>query len=331
MKFAKPAFLLLRVALLLVARRSHRRDCRQGDGAASRRHHAGHDPADADRDPALRRRGRQRRRAQPERRAGRHRRSEALGPLRAGRSVRLHRAGRAAERRRRTSPTGGRSTRRRSSPAASRTTGDGRIMAEYRLWDVFSGQYLVGKQFFASPDNWRRLAHIIADSIYERLTGEKGYFDSRVAFVDETGGKAQRVKRLAIMDQDGANVRYADRRRGPGRHAALLAVAAGARLRDARRRRLARLSAQHRDGPARADRQFSQHGLQPALLARRAAGGAVAAAGRQRQHLQDGSAHQADDAADQLALDRHRAVLFAGRRRRSSSNRIAAASSSFTS
>ncbi len=88
------------------------------------------------------------------------------------------------------------------------TTGDGRIMAEYRLWDVVSGQYLVGKQFFASPDNWRRLAHIIADSVYERLTGEKGYFDSRIAFVDETGSKAQRVKRLAIMDQDGANVRY---------------------------------------------------------------------------------------------------------------------------
>jgi TolB protein len=87
-------------------------------------------------------------------------------------------------------------------------TGDGRIMAEYRLWDVVSGQYLVGKQFFASPDNWRRLAHIIADSVYERLTGERGYFDTRVAFVDETGGKSQRVKRLAIMDQDGANVRY---------------------------------------------------------------------------------------------------------------------------
>ena len=88
------------------------------------------------------------------------------------------------------------------------STGDGRIMAEYRLWDVFAGQYLAGKQFYASPENWRRLAHIIADSVYERLTGEKGYFDTRVAFVDETGGKAQRVKRLAIMDQDGANVRY---------------------------------------------------------------------------------------------------------------------------
>jgi TolB protein len=86
-------------------------------------------------------------------------------------------------------------------------TGDGRVMAEYRLWDVFSGQYLTGKQFFAAPDNWRRLAHIIADSVYERLTGERGYFDTRIAFVDETGGKAQRVKRLAIMDQDGANFR----------------------------------------------------------------------------------------------------------------------------
>ncbi len=87
------------------------------------------------------------------------------------------------------------------------TTGDGRIMAEFRLWDVFSGQYLTGKQFFASPDNWRRLAHIIADAVYERLTGEKGYFDTRVAFVHETGGKAQRMKQLAIMDQDGANFR----------------------------------------------------------------------------------------------------------------------------
>ena len=87
-------------------------------------------------------------------------------------------------------------------------TGDGRIIAEYRLWDVVSGQYLVGQQYFASPENWRRLAHIIADSVYSRLTGERGYFDSRIAFIDETGGKAERVKRLAIMDQDGANVRY---------------------------------------------------------------------------------------------------------------------------
>jgi len=87
-------------------------------------------------------------------------------------------------------------------------TGDGRISAEYRLWDIFTGQQLSGQQFFATPDNWRRVAHIISDAIYERLTGESGYFDTRVAFIDESGEKDQRIKRLALMDQDGANVRY---------------------------------------------------------------------------------------------------------------------------
>jgi TolB protein len=85
---------------------------------------------------------------------------------------------------------------------------DGRLRAEFHLWDVFAGQQMAGQQFFTSPENWRRVAHIIADAIYERLTGEKGYFDSRVVFVDGTGPKDNRVKRLAIMDQDGANVRY---------------------------------------------------------------------------------------------------------------------------
>ena len=84
---------------------------------------------------------------------------------------------------------------------------DGRLRAEFRLWDTFAGQQLVGEQFFANPTNWRRVAHIIADAIYERLTGEKGYFDTRVVFVEEIGPKNQRVKRLAIMDQDGANQR----------------------------------------------------------------------------------------------------------------------------
>ena len=88
---------------------------------------------------------------------------------------------------------------------------DGRLKAEFRLWDVVAGQQLAGQQYFTTPDNWRRIAHIISDAIYERLTGEKGYFDSRVVFVDETGPKERRVKRLAIMDQDGANVRYLTR------------------------------------------------------------------------------------------------------------------------
>jgi TolB protein len=89
--------------------------------------------------------------------------------------------------------------------------GDGRLKAEFRLWDVAAGQQLDGKQYFTTPDNWRRIAHIISDAIYERLTGEKGYFDSRIVFVDETGSKDRRVKRLAIMDQDGAAVRYLTR------------------------------------------------------------------------------------------------------------------------
>ena len=71
----------------------------------------------------------------------------------------------------------------------------------------FSGKQLAGEQFFTRPKDARRIGHIIADVIYERITGEKGYFDTRVVFVDESGPKDKRVKRLAIMDQDGHNVR----------------------------------------------------------------------------------------------------------------------------
>jgi TolB protein len=90
---------------------------------------------------------------------------------------------------------------------------DGRLNAEFRLWDVATGQQLNGKQYSTSPEYWRRIAHIISDQIYERMTGEKGYFDSRVVFVDESGAAERRVKRLAIMDQDGAksSIRYLTR------------------------------------------------------------------------------------------------------------------------
>ena len=91
------------------------------------------------------------------------------------------------------------------------TQTEGRLRAEFRLWDVFAGQALDGKLYNTTPDNWRRVAHIISDAVYERITGEKGYFDSRVVFVDESGPPARRVKRLALMDQDGANVRYLTR------------------------------------------------------------------------------------------------------------------------
>ncbi|MBN8996155.1 MAG: Tol-Pal system protein TolB [Rhizobiales bacterium] len=85
---------------------------------------------------------------------------------------------------------------------------DGKLRAEVRLWDVFAGQQMMGQQFSATPDNWRRVAHIIADAIYKRMTGESGYFDSRIVFVEESGPKDRRVKKLAIMDQDGANLHY---------------------------------------------------------------------------------------------------------------------------
>jgi TolB protein len=83
----------------------------------------------------------------------------------------------------------------------------GKLRAEFRLWDVFAGTQLAGEQFFARSKDARRIGHIIADAIYERITGEKGYFDTRIVFVDESGPKNKRIKRLAIMDQDGFNVR----------------------------------------------------------------------------------------------------------------------------
>src|ERR1700710_3200720 len=79
--------------------------------------------------------------------------------------------------------------------------GDGRLKAEFRLWDVTSGQQLIGQQYFTSPEYWRRIAHIISDQIYERLPGEKGYFDSRVVFVDETGAKERRGQRRGAVGE----------------------------------------------------------------------------------------------------------------------------------
>jgi len=85
---------------------------------------------------------------------------------------------------------------------------DGRLRTEFRLWDVYGGAQMTGLVYFTSPENARRIGHIISDSIYKRLTGEEGYFDTRVVYVAESGPPDRRVKRLAIMDQDGANHRY---------------------------------------------------------------------------------------------------------------------------
>jgi TolB protein len=88
---------------------------------------------------------------------------------------------------------------------------DGQIQVGFRLWDIETRQDLVDRAFSSPPQNWRRIAHLISDQIYTRMTGEQGYFDSRVVFVDESGPADRRVKRLALMDQDGANMRYLTR------------------------------------------------------------------------------------------------------------------------
>jgi len=83
----------------------------------------------------------------------------------------------------------------------------GRIAVQFRLFDVAAEVQLEGTQFTGFADEWRRIAHKVADAIYTRLTGEGPYFDSRIVFVDETGPKGNRTKQLAVMDQDGANYR----------------------------------------------------------------------------------------------------------------------------
>src|SRR4029077_1345836 len=88
------------------------------------------------------------------------------------------------------------------------TQGDGRFRVEFRLWDVFAEQQLAGCAYTTTRQNWRRIAHIIADQVYKRITGEDGYFDTRIVYIAESGPFRKRVKRLALMDQDGANHQY---------------------------------------------------------------------------------------------------------------------------
>jgi TolB protein len=89
--------------------------------------------------------------------------------------------------------------------------GDGRLKTEFRLFDVTTGEQVAGQQYMTEAANMRRVAHLLSDAVFTRVTGEKGFFDTRIVFVDESGPKDKRRKRLAMMDQDGANVRYLTR------------------------------------------------------------------------------------------------------------------------
>ena len=85
---------------------------------------------------------------------------------------------------------------------------EGKLKVEFRLWDLAAAKEMTAWAFTTTPSNWRRVAHIISDKIYERLTGEQGYFDTRIIYVAESSPKNLRVKKLAIMDQDGSNTKY---------------------------------------------------------------------------------------------------------------------------
>jgi len=92
--------------------------------------------------------------------------------------------------------------------AGTVTPGPGGLRVEFRLWDTLAGNQMAGLAYTTTEANWRRIAHKIADVIYNRITGETGYFDTRIVYIAESGPVTRRVKRLAIMDQDGANHKF---------------------------------------------------------------------------------------------------------------------------
>jgi TolB protein len=86
--------------------------------------------------------------------------------------------------------------------------GGDKVRVSFRLWDALGEQQIAGKEYNTFGRNWRRVSHLMADEIYKRLTGENGYFDTRIVYVAQSGSPKNRVKRLAIMDQDGENHKY---------------------------------------------------------------------------------------------------------------------------
>ncbi|MDR1360809.1 MAG: Tol-Pal system beta propeller repeat protein TolB [Rickettsiales bacterium] len=88
------------------------------------------------------------------------------------------------------------------------TASDGKYKLEFYVWDINGKEQIEAQSLVSSKKSARRMAHIMADAIYERLTGEVGYFDTQIVFIAESGPVDARVKRMAIMDQDGFGFRY---------------------------------------------------------------------------------------------------------------------------
>ncbi|MGC6496809.1 MAG: Tol-Pal system beta propeller repeat protein TolB [Candidatus Puniceispirillaceae bacterium] len=85
---------------------------------------------------------------------------------------------------------------------------NGKLQVEFVLWDVVTERDLTSGAGSADPDAMRQLSHKIADLVYEEFTGDTGYFDTQIVYVAEAGSQTRRVKRLAIMDQDGHNHKF---------------------------------------------------------------------------------------------------------------------------
>ena len=175
----------------------------RGDRRQSRAHRS-----DSDRHPGARRRRRRLRAARPGHRDRDHQRPGPLRPVPPDRASGVH---------------PGRRPRQGDAPnfqnwravgaqalvtGRAEAQGGGQIRVEFRLWDVLPQTQIQGTAYTTSQANWRRIAHIIADVIYERLLGEKGYFDTRIVYIAATGPRDRRTKRLAIMDQDSENNRF---------------------------------------------------------------------------------------------------------------------------
>ena len=138
---------------------------------------------------------------------------------------------------------------------------DGRLRVDFRLWDVFGESQMLGLQFFTTPENWRRIAHMVSDAIYERITGEKGYFDTRIVFISESRPGHQARQAAGDHGRGWRQSHLPDPRRLHGADAALQSHRPDDRLYVLYRQQAARVPVRYRDRQAGGAGQFSQHDL----------------------------------------------------------------------
>ena len=145
--------------------------------------------------------------------------------------------------------------------------GGGQLRVEFRLWNVGSQQQLQGTAYTTTAANWRRIAHIIGDVVYQQMIGEKGYFDLRVAYISDAGPATSPVRRLAVMDYDGANNQFLTDGLAMSLSPEYNPTASAARLRQLPGQSPAGLSVRPADRGGADDRLVRRNDHRPALLA----------------------------------------------------------------